>query len=286
MTTEMKLYQSEDSQIQLDVLVEQETVWLNQTQMKLLFQRDVSVISRHIRNIFEEGELQKECNLHFLQIANSDKPVAFYSLDVIISVGYRIKSKRGTEFRIWATQVLKEYLYRGYAIFQRMNQVENQVAKLTNQVQKMVQTALPPKQGIFFDGQIFDAYQFVSDLIRSAKKSIVLIDNYADDNVLTQLTKRADGVTATVCVSRLTNAFRLDIERHNMQYPPVRLQVLSSVHDRFLLLNDSILYSFGASFKDLGKKLFCFTQIESTDVVEVVRGLGNSDFGGIRCPHT
>ena len=282
----MKLYQSEDSQIQLDVLVEQETVWLNQTQMKLLFQRDVSVISRHIRNIFEEGELQKECNLHFLQIANSDKPVAFYSLDVIISVGYRIKSKRGTEFRIWATQVLKEYLYRGYAIFQRMNQVENQVAKLTNQVQKMVQTALPPKQGVFFDGQIFDAYQFVSDLIRSAKRSIVLIDNYADDSVLVQLTKRADGVTATVCVSRLTNAFRLDIERHNMQYPPVRLQVLSSVHDRFLLLNDSILYSFGASFKDLGKKLFCFTQIESTDVVEVVRGLGNSDFGGIRCPHT
>ena len=282
----MKLYQSEDSQIQLDVLVEQETVWLNQTQLKLLFQRDVSVISRHIRNIFEEGELQKECNLHFLQIANSDKPVAFYSLDVIISVGYRIKSKRGTEFRIWATQVLKEYLYRGYAIFQRMNQVENQVAKLTNQVQKMVQTALPPKQGVFFDGQIFDAYQFVSDLIRSAKRSIVLIDNYADDSVLVQLTKRADGVTATVCVSRLTNAFRLDIERHNMQYPPVRLQVLSSVHDRFLLLNDSILYSFGASFKDLGKKLFCFTQIESTDVVEVVRGLGNSDFGGIRCPHT
>ena len=274
MTTEMKLYQSEDSQIQLDVLVEQETVWLNQTQMTLLFQRDVSVISRHIRNIFEEGELQKECNLHFLQIANSDKPVAFYSLDVIISVGYRIKSKRGTEFRIWATQVLKEYLYRGYAIYQRMNQVENQVAKLTNQVQTMVQTALPPKQGIFFDGQIFDAYQFVSDLIRSAKRSIVLIDNYADDSVLTQLTKRADGVTATVCVSRLTEALRLDIERHNMQYPPVRLQVLSSVHDRFLLLDDSILYTFGASFKDLGKKLFCFTMIESADVVEVVRRLG------------
>ena len=269
----MKLYQSEDSQIQLDVLVEQETVWLNQTQMKLLFQRDVSVISRHIRNIFEEGELPKECNLHFLQIANSDRPVAFYSLDVIISVGYRIKSKRGTEFRIWATQVLKEYLYRGYAIYQRMNQVENQVAKLTNQVQTMVQTALPPKQGVFFDGQIFDAYQFVSDLIRSAKNSIVLIDNYADDSVLTQLTKRADGVTATVCVSRLTNAFRLDIERHNMQYPPVRLQVLSSVHDRFLLLDDRILYTFGASFKDLGKKLFCFTLIESADVVEVVRRL-------------
>ena len=276
MTTEMKLYQSEDSKIQLDVLIEHETVWLNQSQMTLLFQRDVSVVSRHIRNIFKEGELQKEGNLHFLQIAKSDKPVAFYSLDVIISVGYRIKSKRGTEFRIWATQVLKEYLYRGYAIHQRMNQVENQVLKLTNQVQTLVQTALPPKQGVFFDGQIFDAYQFVSDLIRSAKKSIILIDNYADDSVLTQLTKRADGVVATVCVSRLTNAFRLDIERHNMQYPPVRLQVLSSVHDRFLLLDNSILYTFGASFKDLGKKLFCFTLIESTEMVEVVRRLDES----------
>ena len=152
--------------------------------------------------------------------------------------------------------------------------MENQVAKLTNQVQTMVQTALPPKQGVFFDGQIFDAYQFVSDLIRSAKSSIVLIDNYADDSVLTQLTKRADGVTATVCVSRLTEAFRLDIERHNRQYPPVQLRVLSAIHDRFLLLYESRLYTFGASFKDLGKKLFCFTMIESADVVEAVRRLG------------
>lgn len=145
---------------------------------------------------------------------------------------------------------------------------------VNQKIDHLVQSALPPKQGIFFDGQIFDAYQFVSDLIRGAKKSIVLIDNYADDSVLTQLTKRTEGVTATVCVSRLTNAFRLDVDRHNMQYPPVRIQVLSSVHDRFLLLDDSVLYTFGASFKDLGKKLFCFTLIESADVVEVVRRLG------------
>ena len=201
------------------------------------------------------------------------RTTTMYNMDMIIAVGYRVNSIQATNFRTWATQVLKEYLYRGYAIYQRMNRVENQVAELTNQVQTMVQTALPPKQGIFFDGQIFDAYQFVSDLIRSAKNSIVLIDNYADDSVLTQLTKRADGVTATVCVSHLTNAFQLDIERHNRQYPPVQLRVLSAVHDRFLLLDDSILYTFGASFKDLGKKLFCFTLIESADVVDVVRRL-------------
>ncbi len=157
----MKIYRSEDLHVQLDVLVENETVWLRQAQMVALFQRDVSVMSRHIQNVFREGELIKEGNLHFLQIANSDKPVTFYSLDVIISVGYRVKSKRGTEFRIWATQVLKEYLYHGYAIYQRMNHIENKMVMLTNQVQSLVQTALPPKQGVFFAGQIFDAYQFV-----------------------------------------------------------------------------------------------------------------------------
>lgn len=273
MTTEMKLYQSEDSQIQLDVLVEQETVWLNQTQMTLLFQRDVSVISRHIRNIFEEGELQKECNLHFLQIANSDRPVAFYNLDVIISVGYRVKSKRGTEFRKWATQTLKGYLLRGYAVSQRIDRLEQKVEKHDKQIEFFVRTALPPKEGVFYDGQIFDAYQFVSDLIRSAKESIVLIDNYADDSVLTQLTKRAPGVSVTLGVSHITDAFRLDIERHNRQYPPVQVREISGVHDRFLLLDNSRLYTFGASFKDLGKKLFCFTLMENPAVVAVVRQL-------------
>ena len=178
-TGEIILYQP-DSTVQLEVMVENETVWLSQSQMVSLFQRDVSVISRHIRNIFKEGELPLESNLHFLQIANSDRPVAYYSLDVIISVGYRVKSKRGTEFRIWATKVLKDYLYRGYAFSQRMDRVENQLYELSNQVQSMVQTALPPKQGVFYDGQIFDAYVFASNLIKSAKTSIVLIDNYAE----------------------------------------------------------------------------------------------------------
>ena len=262
-----------DSTVQLEVMVENETVWLSQSQMVSLFQRDVSVISRHIRNIFKEGELPLESNLHFLQIANSDRPVAYYSLDVIISVGYRVKSKRGTEFRIWATKVLKDYLYRGYAFSQRMDRVENQLAELSNQVQSMVQTALPPKQGVFYDGQIFDAYVFASNLIKSAKTSIVLIDNYADDSVLTQLTKRGQGVSAIIGVSRLTDAFRLDVERHNKQYPPVEVREIPAVHDRFLLIDGTRLYTFGASFKDLGKKLFCFSLMENPTVVAAVRQL-------------
>ena len=262
-----------DSTIQLEVLVEDETVWLNQAQMVILFQRDVSVISRHIRNVFKEKELPMEGNLHFLQIANSDRPVAFYNLDVIISVGYRVKSKRGTEFRKWATQTLKGYLLRGYAVSQRIDRLEQKVEKHDKQIDFFVRTALPPKEGVFYDGQIFDAHQFVSDLIRSAKESIVLIDNYADDSVLTQLTKRALGVSVTLGVSHITDAFRLDIERHNRQYPPVQVREIPRVHDRFLLLDNSRLYTFGASFKDLGKKLFCFSLMENPAVVAAVRQL-------------
>ena len=271
-TGEIVLYQP-DSTIQLEVLVEDETVWLNQAQMVILFQRDVSVISRHIRNVFKEKELPMEGNLHFLQIANSDRPVAFYNLDVIISVGYRVKSKRGTEFRKWATQTLKGYLLRGYAVSQRIDRLEQKVEKHDKQIDFFVRTALPPKEGVFYDGQIFDAYQFVSDLIRSAKESIVLIDNYADDSVLTQLTKRAPGVSVTLGVSHITDAFRLDIERHNRQYPPVQVREISGVHDRFLLIDSTRLYTFGASFKDLGKKLFCFSLMENPAVVAAVRQL-------------
>ena len=284
MTTEMKLYQSEDSQVKLDVLVENETVWLSQAQIGSLFGVQKSAISKHLKHIFESGELRQEAVVSIMETTAADGKrysTKFYNLDAVLSVGYRVNSISATHFRIWANHVLKEYILRGGSINRRFEKVEQrmlineiELQSVNQKIDQLVQTALPPKQGIFFDGQIFDAYQFVSDLIRSAKKSIVLIDNYADDSVLTQLTKRADGVTATVCVSRLTNAFRLDIERHNMQYPPVRLQVLSSVHDRFLLLDDRILYTFGASFKDLGKKLFCFTLIESADMVEVVRRLG------------
>lgn len=209
--------------------------------------------------------------------------VRYYNLDAVLSIGYRVNSRQATQFRIWANSVLKDYLLRGAAVNRRFEQIEQRLLQnemglyaINQKVQSLVQTALPPKQGIFFNGQIFDAYQFVSELIRSAKISIVLVDNYADDSVLTQLTKRADGVSATVCVSRLTEAFRLDVERHNRQYPPIDVREIPSIHDRFLLLDGTRLYTFGASFKDLGKKLFCFSLMESEAVVEAVKGIVDS----------
>ena len=281
----MKLYQSDDLQVKLDVLVENETVWLNQAQIAALFGVQKAAISKHLKNIFDSGELRQEAVVSKMETTASDGKqysTKFYNFDAVLSVGYRVNSIYATHFRIWANHVLKEYILRGASVNQRFEHIErrlfvneSELQSVNRKIDQLVQTALPPKQGVFFDGQIFDAYQFVSDLIRSAKQSIVLIDNYADDSVLTQLTKRADRVTATVCVSRFTEAFRLDIERHNRQYPPVQLRVLSAVHDRFLLLDDSTLYTFGASFKDLGKKLFCFTLIESADVVEVVRRLSS-----------
>jgi len=187
--SEIILYQPDNS-IQLDVRMENETVWLTQNQMVDLFQRDVSVISRHINNIFKEGELDKKSNLHFLQIAFSDRPVVFYSLDVIISVGYRVKSQRGIQFRIWANRILKEYLLKGYVVNQRIERLEHKIIEHDQKFDLLIKTALPPKEGIFFSGKIFDAYVFVSDLIKSTKKSIVLIDNYIDESVLLLLSKR------------------------------------------------------------------------------------------------
>ena len=280
MSQEIQSYRPGNADIQLDVLVENETVWLTQKQMELLFQRDVSVISRHINNIFKERELAKEGNLHFLQIANADRPVAFYSLDVIISVGYRVKSQRGTEFRIWATKVLKDCFIQGAVVNQRFELMENRLSRneaglqtVNQRIDELVQAALPPRQGVFFNGQVFDAHAFVADLIRSAGKSVTVVDSYADDSVLAQLTKRNLGVTAAVCVAHLTAAFRNDVERHNLQYEPVEVRVTPGFHDRFLLLDGKQLYHFGASFKDLGRKLFCFTLIESEAVITTVRSL-------------
>ncbi|GHU89670.1 hypothetical protein FACS189476_08920 [Spirochaetia bacterium] len=175
---EIILYQANNDTVQLEVRLENETVWLTQNQMVDLFERDRTVITKHVNNVFKEGELDEKSNVHFLHIANSDKPVKFYSLNVIISVGYRIKSQRGTQFRIWATSVLKDYLLKGYAANQRFERLEKRVAETENKIDFFVKTALPPIEGIFYDGQIFDAYTFAADLIKSAKKSIVLIDNY------------------------------------------------------------------------------------------------------------
>ncbi len=272
---EIILYQPDET-VRIEVRLEDETVWLTTTQMAALFERDESNIRRHIINVFKEGELKRENNVHFLHVNGVKKPVPFYTLDVIISVGYRVKSQRGTKFRQWANSVLKDYLLRGYTVNQQMLQMERRIdarfekqhdeilsikQTLNNHQEKIdffVRTNQPPVEGIFYDGQIFDAYRFVSDLIRKARRSIVLIDNYVDDTVLTMLDKRANGVTATIYTQHVSEQLQLDIDRHNEQYVPIVVEHFNRAHDRFLLIDDEV-YHIGASLKDLGKRWFAFT---------------------------
>ena len=199
-----------------------------------------------------------------------------YNLDVIISVGYRVKSKRGTKFRQWANKVLKEYLLKGYVVNTRIDAIEQHSAKqdveiqeLKNKVDFFVRTSLPPVEGIFFDGQIFDAYRFVSDLVRKAKKSVVLIDNYVDDTLLSLLDKRADKVTATIYTQNISHQLQLDLIRHNAQYAPIEIKTFNKSHDRFLLIDDEV-YHIGASLKDLGKKWFAFTLLHDIKASELL----------------
>ena len=252
MKDEIVLYQPNE-QFQLEVQLKDETVWLSQDQMALLFQRDKSVIARHISNIYSEGELQKESTVAKFAIVPEKRErlyeVTLYNLDVIISVGYRVKSQRGIQFRQWATKILKDYMLRGYAVNQRLLNIENQ--------------SLPPVEGIFYDGQIFDAYTFVNDRIREAKKRIILIDNYVDDSVLKMLDKRAKGVSAKVYTKFFTPQLSLDFDKHNAQYEPIEVEQFDRSHDRFLCIDETV-YHIGASLKDLGKKWFAFSRMEQT----------------------
>ncbi len=264
---EIILYQPDET-VKLEVRMENETVWLTQTQIAELFERDRTVITKHINNVFKEKELEEKSNVQFLHIANSDKPVKFFSLDVIISVGYRVKSFRGTQFRQWANSVLKEYLLKGYSVNQRLNDMGKELAEIkdtlyehSKKIDFFVRTSLPPVEGIFFDGQIFDAYKFATDLIRSARKSLLLIDNYVDETVLLMLSKRNPGVSATIYTQKLTAQFQLDLDKHNDQYPPISIRTYRNSHDRFLIVDDKEVYHIGASLKDLGKKMFAFSRL-------------------------
>jgi len=266
---EIVLYQPDDLH-RIEVLVESETVWLSQAQMAELFETTKQNISMHINNIFKEGELDADSIVkEYLTVASDGKKyhIIYYNLDVIISVGYRVRSKRGTQFRIWSNRVLKEYILRGYAINQRFEQIEYRVAETEKKIEFFINTAAPPVQGVFSEGQIFDAYAFVSDLIRSAKRSVVVIDNYADETVLLLLSKRLQGVVAEIYTRQISRQLKLDLDKHNGQYPPVKILESDRFHDRFLLI-DGTVYHVGSSFKDLGKKLFAFSKMEiDADVI-------------------
>lgn len=271
---EIILYQP-DSTVKLEVRLENETVWLTQQQMTELFQTSKQNISLHVNNIFREGELDSNSVVkESLTTASDGKKykTKYYNLDVIISVGYRVKSLRGTQFRQWANKVIKDYLMKGYAVSQRFERLEYRMAKTEEKIDFILNTSLPPREAIVFDGQIFDAYTLMCDLIRSARNRIIIVDNYIDDSVFRQLDKRAIGVSATIFTPSISRTLRQDLERHNAQYAPIEVKTFRRAHDRFLIIDD-IVYHVGASFKDLGKKLTAFSKMEIMTAEEFINYL-------------
>ena len=263
---EIILYQPDEA-VKLEVRMEDETVWLTQAQIAELFGTEVPAISKHIRNIIRSGELEKEAPVSKMEIVRLEgsrkvkRVIDIYNLDMILSVGYRVNSKNATLFRRWANKVLKEYLLKGYSVNRRLSELEQTVSEHSKKIDFFVRTSLPPVEGIFFDGQIFDAYKFASDLIKSAKHSLLLIDNYVDESVLLMLSKRQPEVTATVYTQRITPQLQLDLDKFNDQYPPIDIRTCKLSHDRFLIIDDTEVYHIGASLKDLGKKWFAFSKL-------------------------
>ena len=274
---EIVVYQPDDT-MRLDVRLQDETVWLSQEQMCQLFQRDQSVVARHIKNAFAEGEVDETNNMQILHKIRRGRPLVLYSLDVIISVGYRVKSLRGTQFRRWATGVLKDYLLRGYAINQRLNQLEDKVDRrlskterdvidLKEKVDFFVQTSQPPVRGVFYNGQVFDAHVFAAKFILSAKKSILLIDSWVDVVTLELLAKKAKGVTVEIVTSRRGNKISAsDVAKFNAQHGGLTVTVSKNFHDRFIAIDGKRLYLVGASLKDLGWKCFAFTELDAGEI--------------------
>ena len=271
MKNEIILYQTDGLPQHIEVRLDEvnETFWLSLMQIASLFERDKSVISRHLKNIFKDNELDKNSVVAFFATTASDGKtykVECFNLDAILSVGYRVNSKRGTQFRVWANGVLKDYLMKGYALNQRMNRIENNFDNLSNEISKIslqLKTQDLPNQGIFFDGQIFDAYVFVADIIKKAKTDIMLIDNYVDETVLTLLAKRTKNVKSTIYTKTNSKQLQLDLAKHNSQYDYINLKIFTNSHDRFLIIDQKKLYHLGASLKDLGKKWFAFSRMDS-----------------------
>ena len=274
-TGEIVMYQPDET-IRLEVRMEGETVWLSQAQMAELFGTKRPAITKHLNNIYKCGELKEESTCSILEhMGNDGKQLyttRYYNLDAIISVGFRVNTKRGIEFRQWANQVLKDYLLKGYVVNQRISVLEHQVANLTEKVDFFVRSSLPPVEGIFYDGQIFDAYAQIVNLIKQAKHSIILIDNYINVDTLTMLSNRSSGVTATIYTRQLNQQQQLDLQRHNQQYPPIDIHTTQRNHDRFLIIDD-VVYLFGASLKDASKKLFAYIKMQETPIAQLLNNI-------------
>ncbi len=265
--------------ISLEVRLENETVWLTQEQIAQLFGVKRPAITKHIRNIYEIGELDEYSVCSILERTASDGKkymTQFYNLDMILSVGYRVNSVNAVLFRKWSSSVLKDYLLKGYALENRLSTIEKRLNKhsllLSNHQEKIdffVRTSLPPVEGVFYENQLFDAHVLMSQLIESAQKRIVVIDNYVDASVLTLLTKRKQDVSAEIYTYKMSEQFSFDLEKHNAQYPAVEVYVSKKSHDRFLIIDDKV-YHVGASIKDLGKKLCAVTLLNSITAEEII----------------
>ena len=262
---EIILYQPDEA-VKLEVRLEDETVWLTQEQIADLFGTKRPAITKHLNNIYKSGELDIDSTCSILERMGNDGKqrytTKYYNLDAILSIGYRVNSKNATLFRKWVNSVLKDYLLKGYSINKRLSELERTVAQHTEKIDFFVRTALPPVEGVFYNGQIFDAYKLATDLVKSARRSIVLIDNYVDETVLLMLSKRSVGVSATIYTQRITQQLQLDLDRHNSQYPPIDIRTYRDSHDRFLIVDETDVYHIGASLKDLGKKMFAFSKLD------------------------
>jgi hypothetical protein len=292
MKNEIIIYQPDDLTERIEVRMEDETVWLSQQQMAILFNQTKQNISLHIQNCFKEKELEKNSTVKeslIVQLEGNRKvkrKIEFYNLDVVISVGYRVKSIQGTQFRIWANSVLKNYLLKGFAVNNRINRIEDHVDGLTKKIDNIelqLSTKLIPTQGVFMDGQVFDAYEFTSRIIRSAKQRIVLIDNYIDEQTFTQLAKKQPDVRVSILTrtsiageNNTSKQLALDLKKANEQYNSFEVIPFSKSHYRFLIIDHHEVYHLGASLKDLGKKWFAFTQLHADSVKDLLREVETS----------
>jgi hypothetical protein len=286
MRDELVLYRLDELAEHVEVRIDEkrETIWLTQQQIADLFGTKRPAITKHLSAIFYAGELDEEVvssilehtTLHGALTQKTQKTrVKYYSLDAVLAVGYRVNSGRATQFRIWATRVLKDYLLKGYVINNRMNRIEDRMAigAQVNQLELQLNTHLIPTQGVFFEGEVFDAYVLISKIICSAKKSIVLIDNYVDESVLVHLSKRQENVAVTLLTKTLSNQLLLDVEKANAQYPPIQVKLFTQSHDRFIILDQTEIYHLGASLKDLGRKWFAFSKLDQRSVQSMLTSI-------------
>jgi hypothetical protein len=287
MRDELVLYRMDELTTHVEVRVDEkrETIWLTQQQIADLFGTKRPSITKHLSAIFYAGELDEEVvssilehtTLHGALPQKTPKTrVKYYSLDAVLAVGYRVNSGRATQFRIWATRVLKDYLLKGYVLNNRMNRMEDRMEAIgtkVNQLELQLNTQLIPTQGVFFEGQVFDAYVLVSKIICSAKKSIVLIDNYVDESVLVHLSKRQDKVSIILLTKTISKQLELDVQKANAQYPPIQVKLFTQSHDRFLILDQTEIYHLGASLKDLGKKWFAFSKLDQRTVPSMLASI-------------